>query len=77
MLQSRSLVAALSAAGAPPQLVAGCFCALSNYKRHQPHGRVVQALFAMDTGSAGYAEAPQALDVGPGGCCLARGRPRY
>ena len=52
MLQSRSLMAALSAAGALPELVTRCLGTLSNYQRHQGHRGVVQTLFAIDPSPA-------------------------
>jgi hypothetical protein len=48
MLQSRSLMAALSAAGALPQSVTRCLGTPSNHERHQGHRRVVQTLLAID-----------------------------
>ena len=52
MLQSRSLVAALSAAGALPQSVTRCLGTPSNHERHQGHRRVVQTFLAIDPGPA-------------------------
>ncbi len=52
MLQSRSPVAALSAAGALTQLITRCLGAPSNYQRHQRHRRVVQTFLAVDPGPA-------------------------
>jgi hypothetical protein len=52
MLQSRSLMAALSAAGALPQSVTRSISTPSDYQRHQGHWRVVQTLLAIDPGPA-------------------------
>jgi hypothetical protein len=52
MLQCRSPVATLRAAGALAQSITRRIGAPANYYRHQSHWRVVQALFAIDPGPA-------------------------
>jgi hypothetical protein len=52
MLQSRSLVAALRAAGRLPQSITRRLSTPSNYQGHQGHWRVVQTFLAIDPGPA-------------------------